>query len=84
MWHLVKYDQKWTFFVKMDMGVIKWLILSIDIQIGQDVYTFSKKKKQRCSRMRHGAKWDMYTINFGKENITYKCLQVVGKSHIDR
>jgi hypothetical protein len=23
------------------------------------------------------------TINFGKENITYKCLQVVGKSHID-
>jgi len=24
------------------------------------------------------------TINFGKENITYKCLQVVGKSHIDR
>jgi hypothetical protein len=34
-------------------------------------------------------KWDMdpngtcTTIN-GKENITYKCLQVVGKSHIDR
>jgi hypothetical protein len=35
-------------------------------------------------------KWDMelngtwLTINFGKENITYNCLQVVGKSHIDR
>jgi hypothetical protein len=33
-------------------------------------------------------KWDMEpngtctTINFEKENITYKCLQVVGKSHI--
>ncbi len=24
------------------------------------------------------------TINFAKESITYKCLQVVGKSHIDR
>jgi len=24
------------------------------------------------------------TINFGKENITYKCLQVVNTSHIDR
>ncbi len=23
------------------------------------------------------------TINFGKENITYNCLQVVGKSHIN-
>jgi len=53
MWHLVKYDQKWTFFVKMDMGVIKWLILSIDIQIGQDVYTFSKKKNKGV------VEWDM-------------------------
>jgi hypothetical protein len=24
------------------------------------------------------------TINIGKENITYKCLQIVSKSHIDR
>jgi hypothetical protein len=35
-------------------------------------------------------KWDMEpngtctTINFVKESITYKCLQVVGKSHMDR
>jgi hypothetical protein len=40
MWHLFKYDQKWTFKVKMDMGVVKWNILSINIysQIEQDVY----------------------------------------------
>jgi hypothetical protein len=24
MWHLIKYDQKWAFLVKMDMGVVKW------------------------------------------------------------
>jgi hypothetical protein len=36
MWHLIKYDQKWTFLVKMDMGVVKWNISSIIIyrQIG--------------------------------------------------
>jgi hypothetical protein len=60
MWHLVKYDQKWTFLIKMDMGVVKWDILSINVysQIGQDVYTFNKTK-QKCSQMKHGAKWDM-------------------------
>jgi hypothetical protein len=69
----------------MDMGVVKWDILSINTysQIGWDVYTFSKKNKGVV-------KWDMEpngtytTINFEKENITYKCLQVVDKSHIDR
>jgi len=61
MWHLVKYHQKWTFLVKMDMGVVKWDILSIDTygQIGQDVYTFTRKR-ERCHQMKHGAKWDMY------------------------
>jgi hypothetical protein len=34
--------------------------------------------------MRHEAKWTCTTINFGKKKITYKCSQVVGKSHIDR
>jgi len=34
--------------------------------------------------MKHGTKWTCTTINLGKENITYKCLQVVGKSHIDK
>jgi hypothetical protein len=32
-------------------------------------------------------KWDMEpnrTCSFEKENITFKCLQVVGKSHIVR
>jgi hypothetical protein len=57
MWYLVKYDQKWTFLVKMDMGVAKW----------------NTMPNGTCT-----------TINFGKENITYKCLQVVGKPHIDR
>ncbi len=49
------------------MGVVKWNTLSINIysQIGQDVYTFSKKK-QRCNQMRHGAKWDMYDHKFWK------------------
>jgi hypothetical protein len=69
----------------MDMAIVRWNILLINAysQIGQDVYTFSKKNKGVV-------KWDMepngtcITINFGKENITYKCLQVVGKSHIDR
>jgi hypothetical protein len=69
----------------MDMGVIKWNILSLSTynQIRQDVYTFSKKDKGVV-------KWDMEpneactTINFVKENIRYKCLQVVGKSHINR
>ncbi len=67
------------------MGVIKWNILSINIytQIGQDVYTLVKIDKGVV-------KWDMEpngtctTMNFGKENITHKCLQVVGKSHIDK
>jgi hypothetical protein len=47
MWHLVTYDQMWTFLVKMEMGLVKWDILSIDTysQIGQYVYTFSKKNK---------------------------------------
>jgi len=69
----------------MDMGVIKWDILSINTysEIRQNVYTFSKKDKGVV-------KWDMEPngactiINFGKENITYKCLQVIGKSHINR
>jgi len=66
MCHLVKYDQKWTFLIKMDMGVIKWNILSINIytQIGQYVYTFSQNRQ--CSQMRHGAKWDMYNHEFWK------------------
>jgi hypothetical protein len=44
MWHLVKYDQKWTFLVKMDMGVVKWHIFSINTygQIGHNIYTFNK------------------------------------------
>jgi hypothetical protein len=69
----------------MEMGLVKWDILSIDIysQIGQCVYTFSKKNEGVVN-------WHMepngtcITINFEKESITYKCLQVVGKSHIDR
>jgi hypothetical protein len=32
--------------------------------------------------MKHKAYGTCTMINFGKENITYKCLQVVGKSHI--
>jgi hypothetical protein len=57
------------------MGVFKWDILSINTysQIGQDVYTFSQKT-QRCSQMRHGAKWDMYNHKFWKKIITYKGL----------
>jgi len=60
-------DQKWTFLIKMDMGVVKWNTLSINIysQIGQYVYTFNKKR-QRCSQMWHGAKWDMYNHTFWK------------------
>jgi hypothetical protein len=83
MWHLVKYDKKRTFLVKMDMGVINWDILSINIynQLRQDVYIFSKKR-QRFSQMRPNG--TCTTINFGGKKSHISVHKFVGKSHINR
>jgi hypothetical protein len=51
----------------MDIGVVKWDILSINTysQIRQDVYIFSQKR-QMCNQMKHWAKLDMYDHKFWK------------------
>jgi hypothetical protein len=67
------------------MGVVKWNTLSINIYSQLDNMCTPLIKKDngvvKCDMEPNGT---CTTIHFGKENITCMCLQVVGKSHINR